>query len=285
MVGGIGNQLFCYFAGYHLSRKLKASFEIDTSDIRSSQALHKESIEEIITYGKFVFQKNSNFKKLIFGLFRKAHVFFPRLHRITNYYVSAEIGFDPCLETLKTPIRIDGYFQSYKYVYPYLNQLTPLELNQGSAWFNSMKDELERSNFLSIHIRRGDYVNLINTFGLLGLNYYLNSINLARKLGCAGKLVIFSDSISDAKQMLEGSITGDAIWIEPPQTATPFESLTLMSMAGGNIIANSTFSWWGAALNRNQSVVIAPSKWFRNKTDPSNLYPPHWHTVESAWVT
>lgn len=285
LVGGIGNQLFCYFAGYHLSRKLKASFEIDTSDIRTSQPLHKGSIEELNIQGKFVFRDNGNFKKLIFRLFRKAHLTFPGLHRITNYYASAEIGFDPYLETLNTPIRIDGYFQSYKYVYPYLSQLTPLELNQRSEWFNSMKSELQQSDFLSIHIRRGDYVNLSNSFGILGLNYYLNSIQLARELGCKGKLVIFSDSISAAKKMLTGSIDKDVIWIEPPQISTPFESLILMSLAGANVIANSTFSWWGAALNQKQSVIIAPSKWFRNKTDPSHLYPTHWHTVESTWAT
>ena len=285
VVGGIGNQVFCYFAGYHLSQKLKASFEIDTSDIRTSQGLHKGSIEELKIQGKFVFYNKSNFRKFILRLFRKAHLIFPGLHRITNYYASAEIGFDPYLETLKTPIRIDGYFQSYKYVYPYLDQLTPLELNQRSEWFNSMKFELQGSDFLSIHIRRGDYVNLSSSFGILGLNYYLNSIKLARQLGCTGKFVIFSDSMSAAKKMLASSIDGDVIWIEPPQIATPFESLSLMSLAGANIIANSTFSWWGAALNKNQSVVIAPSKWFRNKIDPSHLYPSHWHTVESTWAT
>jgi len=57
----------------------------------------------------------------------------------------------------------------------------------------------------------------------------------------------------------------------------------LMSLASSNIIANSTYSWWGATLNRSNSEVIAPMKWFRSMKDPELLYPPRWKLIESKW--
>jgi hypothetical protein len=56
-----------------------------------------------------------------------------------------------------------------------------------------------------------------------------------------------------------------------------------MSLASANVIANSTFSWWAAALNQNKGFVVAPDKWFRGLEDPKDLIPPDWILVKSQW--
>jgi len=283
-MGGIGNQLFCYFAGYHLSQKNRADLEIDATAIKKNVMLNQSTIEDLGLSGNFVFNSRDGFNKNLHRILRRLNLFIPSLYKITKYYSNTEIGFDANLELLRSPVIIDGYFQSYKYVNPYIDQIRPLKLQNKSKWLSEIEHELSEVSFLAIHVRRGDYSNLTDTFGLLSLEYYLNGIRLAREFGCTGPLVVFSDELDVARKMLSESIGESVYWIDPPLSSPPIESLYLMSLAQCVIIANSTFSWWAAALSKHNSIVFAPSKWFRNKQDPSCLIPPHWKIIDSKWI-
>ena len=284
LMGGIGNQLFCYFAGYHLSQKNNADLEIDTTAIKRSGPLEQSTIEEMGLSGNFVFNSRNGLNRYLCRILRRLNLFIPSLYKITKYYSNTEIGFDAKLDVLKLPVTIDGYFQSYKYVDPYIEQIRPLRLQKKSQWLSERENELSGVNFLAIHVRRGDYSNLTDTFGLLSLQYYLNGIRLARGLGCDGPIVVFSDEIKVAREMLSESIGENVYWIDPPLSSPPIESIHLMSLARCIIIANSTFSWWGATLSKSDSIVFAPSKWFRKKQDPFDLLPPHWKIIDSTWI-
>jgi hypothetical protein len=96
-------------------------------------------------------------------------------------------------------------------------------------------------------------------------------------------IYIFTDDINSARQMFDDSLDVAINWITPPSDTDPAESLLLMSKAKVNIIANSTFSWWGAALNETGKVVLAPEKWFKAMPDPEFLYPPEWLRIASQW--
>jgi hypothetical protein len=283
-MGGIGNQLFCYFAGYHLSQKNNADLEIDTTAIKKNIILNHSTIEDLGLSGNFIFNSRDRFNKNLYRILRRLNLFIPNLYKITKYYSNTEIGFDAKLELLRSPVIIEGYFQSYKYVNPYIDQIRPLRLQNKSKWLSEIEHELSELSFLAIHVRRGDYSNLTDAFGLLSLEYYLNGIRLARELGCTGPLVVFSDEIDVARKMLYDSIGESVYWIDPAPSSLPIESIYLMSLAKCVIIANSTFSWWAATLSKDDSIIIAPSKWFKNKQDPSYLLPPHWNIIDSKWI-
>ena len=283
VVGGIGNQLFCYFAGFYLAKKLGCELKIDVSDIRNKRSVHDVSIEVLELPGTF-FEIPSRPVRILLRRFRNKLIRALPIFGISkNSFVSIEIGFDPLLDKVSSPASIQGYFQSYKYFTSCSEDIKVIILKNPSSWYLEKEKTLSDKKFTSMHVRRGDYVNYSGTYGLLSVKYYEDAIRNLSQQNHLYQLHIFSDDIEAAREMLKHSVPEDAIWIDPPNESNPVESLMLMSLASSNIIANSTYSWWGATLNRNKSAVIAPMKWFRSMKDPELLYPPEWKLIESKW--
>jgi hypothetical protein len=155
-----------------------------------------------------------------------------------------------------------GYFQSYKYFKEYeyfiLSSLTP-----------SMSLEPE-SDLCAIHVRRGDYLNLPHHYHQLDMNYYCQAMDIIK----SDRYIIFSDDIEWCKR----NFIGNKFLFS--EKSSPYEDLAIMSKKCDNvIIANSSFSWWGAYLNTNFSKkVVAPQKWFGPKLphDTRDLLPENW---------
>ena len=283
VVGGIGNQLFCYFAGFYLAKKLGCELKIDVSDIRNKRSVHDVSIEALELPGTFFEIPSSPVRILLSKVHNKLTRALPILRISKNSFTSIEIGFDPLLDKVSSPASIQGYFQSYKYFTSCSEDIKVIKLKNPSSWYLETEKALSNKKFTSMHVRRGDYVNYSQTYGLLSVKYYEEAMRNLLQQDHFYQLYIFSDDIEAAREMLKHSVPEDAIWIDPPNESNPVESLMLMSLASSNIIANSTYSWWGAKLNRSKSAVIAPSKWFRSMKDPAFLYPPEWKLIESKW--
>lgn len=283
VVGGIGNQLFCYFAGYYLAKKLGYELKVDVSDIRNKRSVHDVSIEALELPGAFFAKSSSSVQHLANRISDKINRTLPILRISKNSFISNQIGFDPLLEKIELPTSIQGYFQSYKYFLSFSHSQSGIRLKNPSPWYLQMEKTLSDKQFTSLHIRRGDYLNYSKTYGLLSAKYYEDAIEtLAQKDGLH-RVHVFSDDINAAREMLKLTVPADTVWISPPVESNPVESLMLMSLASSNIIANSTYSWWGANLNKEKSAVIAPKKWFRSMPDPEFLYPPEWQLIESHW--
>jgi hypothetical protein len=283
VVGGIGNQLFCYFAGYYLSKKLGFSLRVDVSDIRNKRSVHDVSIEALELPGIFYESSTSRVFCYLSRIKNKIRTSSPIRINSSQNYISPIVGFDPHLDTIKSTTSIQGYFQTYKYFRLFLKDRSEIKLKAPSKWYLQMVESSKHSNFTALHVRRGDYRVHAGTYGLLSKKYYEDAIAYLRDRNHLHKLYIFSDDIPAAKELLHLSVPSDTVWVDPPKESNPVESLLLMSLAKSNIIANSTYSWWGAALNFEKSVVIAPEKWFRSMPDPEHLYPPEWHTINSSW--
>jgi len=172
---------------------------------------------------------------------------------------------------------VDGFFQSEKYFSH--NREGILEFIKPTEEIASIIQEkypqVLKNHSVSLHIRRGDYVNLASHHPTQDYNYYTSALKMFDKIDL---LVIFSDDIEWCKENL--SFEQPTKFIENEKD---YIELLLMSKCKGNIIANSSFSWWGAWLNEDkEKIVIAPKKWFGpdlSHINTSDLYSKDWKVI------
>jgi hypothetical protein len=180
-----------------------------------------------------------------------------------------------------------GYFQTYKYAEEIKNVLKPMLVPKIlSCWLRSYLIELESKRILSIHVRRGDYLNYRFLFGLLSVDYYVAGVQfLKTRRHQWDEIWIFSDDINQVKSEFSGVFEfQNARFIETKNVVNPFEVLYLMSKTQFGISSNSTFSWWSCFISNTMQVVIMPKKWFRSMEDPLDLFPPNWIQILSEWT-
>lgn len=170
-----------------------------------------------------------------------------------------------------------GYFQSWRWLDSKVNAriMISIQPSHKSQTFLSLAEKAKILKILMIHVRIGDY-KTDQEFGVLTESYYENSINFISSYSTHDEVWVFSDSIEDAKKMLMPFLREIKSRFIYDEISTS-ESFELLRYGSAYIIANSTFSWWGAQLSYTKtSTVIAPKKWFRAMPDPQDICPPHW---------
>lgn len=179
---------------------------------------------------------------------------------------------------------IHGYWQSEKYFLKYSKQIrdcftfrsTLNEFNRAIA--KSITENIS----ISVHVRRGDYIsNAKNSayHGFCGLDYYRTAINKMSNFFPNARFFVFSDDSNWVNQELK-PIFPNLVLISNNKGSESHNDIRLMAMCSHHIIANSSFSWWGAWLNTDiNKVVIAPKRWFLNKIDTSDLIPEDWYQI------
>ncbi len=140
----------------------------------------------------------------------------------------------------------------------------------------SMLDKIKSLNAISLHVRRGDYVNLTHIHGLCDLNYYKRTIDYIASRVQNPHFFVFSDDIPWVRENLKIEYPFDVVDINDGKTA--FCDIWLMKHCQHNIIANSSFSYWGAWLNENpDKFVVAPQIWFVENNDSfKDIVPKGW---------
>ena len=258
IIGGLGNQMFQY--AYAKSLQLKGhTVKLDITEFES-YLLHGgyqlnhytidieiASTEEIRIF-KNIFSKIG--KKLKIdrkSIIEKSLLFNKKYLSVNNNY-------------------IEGYFQSEFYFIEHRKIIKEQFQIKSllSKFTEKIIKEIEKlDSSCSIHIRRGDYISnnkAKNIHGSCSLDYYENAIKFLNEKGIDGQYFIFSDDIAWVKENLK---VENAIYIDSEEKRIPHEDIYLMSLCTYNIIANSSFSWWGAWLNSNPNkIVIAPKRWF-----------------------
>jgi hypothetical protein len=182
-----------------------------------------------------------------------------------------------------------GYFQKHKYFDSFKNticRLIKLETKK-TIVKNMVTIDLENINYISMHFRSGDYNNYTNVYPILTETYYENALtNLQIHLEKETKLTTIlyfceNDCLLEFEHIIEKlKIKFPKLVFEIySQLLNDWEQMILMSLCNHNIIANSTFSWWGAYLNSNkQKMVYYPKKWFINN-DTTELCPEDWISI------
>lgn len=182
----------------------------------------------------------------------------------------------------------DASMFNYKPI-PYLGSkdLTLVGFFQSEKWFENAKEEVRKAftlkdypeyrDYISIHVRRGDYVTNANSFPPVSVEYIEQALMKIK----TGKGLVFSDDIEWCKENLKHLNTSQHR-IEYSEGGNEFNDLSKMASCGHHIIANSTFSWWSAWLGKNpDKIVVSPSskKWFGpgfTGGEPVDLIPPNW---------
>jgi hypothetical protein len=171
-------------------------------------------------------------------------------------------------------IKLIGHFQSEKYFINHKNEILKLfEIDDITKNYLLEKyGEILNQDTCSIHVRRGDYLGLQNHHPIQPIEYYQKAINI---IGEENHFLIFSDDIKWCEENF--SFLKNKTFVSDN---LDYEDLYLMSMCNNNILANSTFSWWGAWLNNNENKqVIIPSKWFgvsNSHLNTNDLYCNKW---------
>lgn len=187
-----------------------------------------------------------------------------------------KVGFNLNLLTYDRH-NFDGYWQYLEYytaILPVLQRELTLKSEFYTPAYIALRDIIENSNSIAIHIRRGDY--LVQTWGILPIRYYFEALSLLSSLNNK-RYFIFSDDIEWCKSVFDEKYFDSMITFIDIEDYLSFE---LMRLCKHQIIASSTFSWWAGFLNSNSDkIVVAPSKWLGGEKKPEIIYPKDWRIV------
>ncbi len=283
LLGGLGNQMFQYavakviadkhktdlkfdLRGLFAGEDLRTNYELDVFDIPQKQAVHKEY---------FPYYRKTLFKsKVLWELIKR--------YKGIVMYKELDFTYNPNLVLKSTSnMLLRGLFQSEKYFINNRNIiLKEFEFKQSLKNENfTISEEFKTCNSVAVHIRRGEFESdkkINNMIGTISLNYYKEAINYIKQNVKNPVFYIFSDSPNWVKENFD--ILKNAVHIDWNIGKLSYIDMQLMSLCKHNIIANSTFSWWAAWLNKHQNkIVIAPAKWFSGLDyNTQDLIPNTW---------
>jgi hypothetical protein len=297
LAGGLGNQLFTYFAGLFLASRLGVGLTPFVHDSFWGVAQKGRGISGLRLTGNGLKLNSASLSRspwtikwrgkitgLLIGLGLSRNL----TSSVMAVYQSPVVGEDEGISSIQPGYLVRGHFQTQAYFNAVLGNLpkNSFELVEASSWFVKMESEAIVSRPITLHVRRGDYLDEKNSFiGALSGDYFLEALSLLKKdVDFQDREVwVFSNDINSVKSELGGRLEGKVRWIVPPPDSPEAESLLLLGKGEALVMSNSTFSWWAAAIG-NPRRVVAPSKWFRGADDPHNLLMTNWEKVESRWL-
>lgn len=287
LTGGLGNQMFEYAASKALSERLHEELTIDLYALNKQTKGTKRQLELDIFDIDLNISSSWKSKFLIkaFPLVEKNKKLF---YRLFGYFRdNSAIVFCPEFEQLKGNIILHGHFQNELY-FKKQEQIIRREFQFPELTDKkniAIANKIKNSESISIHIRRGDYLSneqAKNNFAVCDKDYYTRVIDEINQQVNAPHFFVFSEDFDWIKENIN---FGDKLveYIDWNKGKNSYIDMQLMSLCKHNIIANSSFSWWGAWLNTNENkLVYAPSKWFREEVrnkDLVNFYPSSWRII------
>lgn len=266
---GFGNQLFMYACGYAMSKRFHEKLALDTTYLATSDLREYELSGLCVKYDK-MYLINKRLPYLIKVAIRKIiHAYMSV--RFRQYIESEAWHFDDNIFKYGKSCRLKGYWQCEKYFKEYRDDIIKMLMPNYDTTdsFNSLLDKIKASNSISVHVRRGDYVAL----GIcLGDVYYKAAIRMMNEKVENPVFYVFSDDIEYAKGLFEDIDTAEIQFVNYDARNATIEDFLLMKSCQHNIVANSSYSWWGAWANENEEKIVVCPK--REPVD--DFYPKEW---------
>lgn len=278
--GGLGNQMFEYALARRISIDNNLELRLDTSFLDADASNYTKRDLELFKFNiSAEVATNEDIKSM-------------RRRRWLNMFYPVWIKDRGIEKFYKKKIRrnnnlyLDGYWQSYIYFESIADIIgKDFTVNQplSGDFFEYIINQINKTNSVSIHFRRGDYVDnpKVNSHhGICPIEYYHNSIDYIAKTVVNPHLFVFSDDIEWVKANFKSILPITFIDYSDNDLLSDFR---LMSMCKHNIIANSSYSWWAAWLNKNKNkIIVAPKRWYineRSQKKSQSMIPPEWIRV------
>lgn len=294
LAGGLGNQLFQYAFARHLSVSSHTRLLLDDSGYDRQAApntklgIRQCGLHHFSISGQFITCKHG-LKSLFGRTLLKIYEYTDRMkpYHLKRYIVEPQenyFQFDPNVyhRKITSPVIMRGYWQSEKYFAAIADQLRSelILKSEPGAQYAKLARIIQETTSVSVHVRHGDNSSMIAAnLGMLPSEYYEKAIaNLKREIANP-HFFVFSDDISWAKETLK--ISGTVTFVDQNNEDSSHLDLSLMSLCKHHIVANSTFSWWGAWLGKNEEqIVYAPVRYYLNADIPNpDLYPETWRLI------
>lgn len=281
--GGLGNQLFQIFATIAYSLKTNQSFffinqhQLTNEKDAKNGATVRYSYWDIFLSALKPFLKDQE-----------------KLPKLELYFKEQSFQYDPSilLNLLNNQQKVKmlvGYFQSHKYFDVYkkaIFKLIKIEMKQ-LAMYTIHNPSIRFDTTVSMHFRLGDYKKLQDFHPILSIEYYIKALNLIfkeRQTTKSFSTVLYFCEDADFDEVLEKitylqNVFPNLIFERANNSIDDWEQMILMSLCSDNIIANSTFSWWGAYFNANPTKTVCyPGDWFGPKAghDTRDMFPDDW---------
>jgi len=295
---GFGNQMFQYACGKAVASRLKADLYLDLSWFYNGNRIFALDIFPNINYYELP-QRNSFINKIIRHPFVNKIIRHPFINKIIALginilcrmkYVIIEPyhAYWEGIEQIKSSVVLYGFWQNEKY-FSFISSVIKHDFQFpefDSFEAKNMAGKITKTPFsICVHVRRGDYIEdpRINKFhGVCSPDYYKEAINIIidkseEKMN--PELYLFSDDPDWVKNNFNTCGLPSFVVDIEDHKKKPYHDMHLMSLCQHHIIANSSFSWWGAWLSSKNGIVVAPKRWFADEKMKS--YNP---SVES-WIT
>ena len=291
LVGGLGNQMFQYACARSLAADLELPLKVSLDMFKAYASFHNGPELERAFSLELDIAHPDDLRRMI-GMMRvlptvrralASKVLAPLRGKrfITEHHFSY---WDGLLDQARTGGYLQGYWQSERYFVKHAASIrNDFTFRQPQTEYNS---ELARTIrdcvAVSIHVRRGDYVSDAKTLSVYGTctpEYYFKAIEYLCQGIPDARLFVFSDDPKWVAEVLVPRYPG-LVLVEHNRGDSSYNDMRLMSMCRHHIIANSSFSWWGAWLNSSKNkIVVAPRLWFLNGTNDCDLIPSSWIRV------
>lgn len=285
--GGLGNQMFQYAFGRAMAFKLQTELLFDSSPLLNNKtAFTNRTLELGIFKIKIQLASITDIKRLKSIFYRIVNVIFYKLGfkgiQTSKYFIEKNFSYNKSIDKIGKNCYLNGYWQSYRY-FQNIESIIREEFKFPPILDMGNKDtifKIENGNSISLHIRRSDFVNnkYHDIHGTCSIEYYQKAVEYIATRVSDPVFFIFSDDIEWARTNLNLNFPYE--FVAGNIGNKSFIDMQLMSLSKHNIIANSSFSWWGAWLNSNtEKIVIAPKQWFleeKMNAQTSDLIPNTW---------
>lgn len=273
-MGGLGNQMFQYAFAYSLNRKYGVDIVFNRDSYLSDGNQYKLNKYMI---NDFPFENRWNpMNKCLYRLLNRMNI--KKIQRIFGFHIQRGMNYQEVQPNNKKS-RYIGYWQNELYFSEYKNDIKKLFLlnERIPHEVEQVADLIKSEESICVHFRRGDYLKHKDIYAICSSGYYKKAIETIEKGIDNPRYFVFSDDIEYAKNNWPGN-RSKTVYVD--YNFLDIYDLFLMSQCSHFIIANSTFSWWGAYLSsqNDKKIVIAPKNYFIKR---QTSYPHEWITIEN----